>query len=105
MMSKVKQKYHPQVTKSIYLRTLTMIRCSPYPDCCALPPRRRELRTAADERVHHAVVPHALRHLPAQGHGAADLGQRAARGLRDHAANRARHLEQAAGVRLEIALR
>ena len=104
-MSKVKQKYHPQVTKSIYLRTLTMFRCSPYPDCRVLLPRRRELRAAADQRVHHAVVPDTLRHLPAQRHGAADLGQRAARGLRDHAPDRAGHLEQAAGVRLEIALR
>lgn len=34
----------------------------------------RQLRASADQRVHYAVVPHHVRHLPAGAHRAEDLG-------------------------------
>ncbi len=59
---------------------------------------RCELRAAADERVHDAVVPDAVRHVFTQADCAAGLGLRRARGVRDPAPNRAGHLERAARV-------
>lgn len=34
----------------------------------------RQLRASADQRVHYAVVPHHVRHLPAGAHRPEDLG-------------------------------
>lgn len=34
----------------------------------------RQLRAPVDQRVHYAVVPHHVRHLPAGAHRAQDLG-------------------------------
>jgi len=48
--------------------------------------RRRQcdevVGTAADERVHHAMVPDAVRHLPAQGVRAPSVGPHLRRGQR-----------------------
>ena len=46
------------------------------------------LRASTDQRVHHAVVPDAVRHLPAQGRGAPCVGRHPAGGIRGPAALR-----------------
>jgi len=60
---------------------------------------RRELRAAADERVHDAVVSDAVRHVSAQVDRPASLGRRPAGGIRDPAPRVRRHLGHHAGVR------
>jgi len=59
---------------------------------------RWELRAAADERVHDAVVSDAVRHVSAQVDGTPRLGRRTAGGVRDTAACVRRHLGNHAGV-------
>lgn len=52
----------------------------------------RQLRASADQRVHYAVVPHHVRHLPAGAHRAQDLGLGFLRGFRSAVSGRPRHL-------------
>ena len=71
----------------------------------ALSPPPRELRAPADQRVHHAVVPHHVRHLPAPPDGAEDLGLGVLRGLRGSAPCGLGHLGEAGRVsRLDLHL-
>lgn len=58
----------------------------------------RKLRAAADQRLHHAVVPHHVRHLPADAHRAEDLGLGLLRGLRSSVPRGAGHLGAAGRV-------
>lgn len=58
----------------------------------------RQLRASADQRVHYAVVPHHVRHLPAGAHRAEDLGLGLLRGLGGAVPGRPRHLGEAGRV-------
>ena len=58
----------------------------------------RQLRASADQRVHYAVVPHHVRHLPAGAHRAEDLGLGFLRGLGGAVQGRPRHLGEAGRV-------
>lgn len=58
----------------------------------------RQLRASADQRVHYAVVPHHVRHLPAGAHRAEDLGLGLLRGLGGAVQGRPRHLGEAGRV-------
>jgi hypothetical protein len=55
--------------------------------------RWHQLRTPSDERVHDAVVPHHLLHLPAQGDRPEGVGPDPARRQRSSSQNGARHLD------------
>lgn len=58
----------------------------------------RQLRASVDQRVHYAVVPHHVRHLPAGAHRAEDLGLGFLRGLRGAVPGRPRHLGETGRV-------
>lgn len=58
----------------------------------------RQLRASADQRVHYAVVPHHVRHLPACTHRAEDLGLGVLRGFGGVVPGRPRHLGEAGRV-------
>ena len=65
----------------------------------------RQLRASADQRLHHAVVPHHVRHLPAGVHRAEDLGLGFLRGVRGSVSSRPRHLGatgRVSGPQLEL---
>ena len=55
--------------------------------------RWHQLRTPSDERVHDAVVPHHLLHLPAEGDRPEGVGPDPARRQRSSSQNGARHLD------------
>lgn len=58
----------------------------------------RQLRASVDQRVHYAVVPHHVRHLPAGAHRAEDLGLGFLRGFRGSVPGRPRHLGETGRV-------
>lgn len=58
----------------------------------------RQLRASADQRVHYAVVPHHVRHLPAGAHRAEDLGLGFLRGVGGFVSRRPRHLGETGRV-------
>ena len=81
----------------------TATACSVAPSRDAATARRRGRllvlhRAAAHQRVHHAVVLDAVRHVPAEGGGAPRVGPRLPRGQRRPFAQRARNMANASRV-------
>lgn len=63
---------------------------------------RDQLRAAADQRVHDAMVPHVILQLSAAAHGAPGLGSNIPRGQYGAAENRSGHLGRA--IRVSVVL-